>query len=163
MCNRTLEPWHWEDEPTLKTWDPASFCALLGNRSLLFAGDSTMKQTATTIMNSVFPAGCQTQMTFFPADTLVGRKLGHYNRGHKWTYWVDTLQPDVVMINAGAHIRAGAHDDTSFDQMFDDVLRDILLYRKSDPHRIILWSTQNRSRMEATRYLDRCGTTMKPF
>jgi hypothetical protein len=107
-----------------------------------------MSQTASTVMNAVFKAGCQTQMSFAFSDTLVGRPLGKMNRGRPWaSHWVDTLRPDVVVINAGAHVGYGANDtdessDSRFDTMFAEVLNDVLRYRETVPQRLILWKTQ---------------------
>ena len=149
-CTAT-QKWRWEAS-SLPPFDPHRFCSLLGNRTFLMIGDSTMAQTASTIMNAVFPAGCQVQMTMCEADTLVGKKMGHHNRGFMWTHYVDVLQPDVVMLSAGAHIFPEGQNSRStvdpnavdrFDTMLDTVVKDTLRYRATAPNRLILWKTQN--------------------
>ena len=47
---------------------------------------------------------CQQQIWFAPADTLVGRPMGHMNRGVHWEDAVDAHRPSIIVISAGAHI-----------------------------------------------------------
>ena len=45
----------------LLPWSANHFCSTLGNRSIMFVGDSTMHQVATTLMNAMYPTRCQSQ------------------------------------------------------------------------------------------------------
>mmetsp|Transcript_121419 Transcript_121419/g.377904 ORF Transcript_121419/g.377904 Transcript_121419/m.377904 type:complete len:397 (-) Transcript_121419:2-1192(-) len=147
-------PWHFvyssHDE-----WDAERFCDDVGNRTVLFIGDSTMEQTASTVMNAAFGARqrCHVRMTMAMSDTLVGRSLGVLNRGVRWTELVDTMDPDIVVLTAGAHVHKckdgnppEGHCPEEYDQfneVFDgEILPDILKYRESHPRRRILWKTQ---------------------
>jgi hypothetical protein len=157
-CECSGAPWQWFDE-SLETWDPRRFCALLGNRTMLFIGDSTLEQSASTLMNAAAAAGCQEQIALAMGDTLVHRHYGNMNRGRRWTHWMDTLKPDIAIISAGAHIHCcndstcqhTAHHcpfdysaalDGHFHRVFDEVLLDIVAYQKSSPGQLILWKTQ---------------------
>ena len=148
--------WVWSD-PALEPWNAARFCELLGARKLLFIGDSTMEQSASTVMNAAFQAGCQTQIQFASSDTLVQRPLGRLNRGRHWTSLVSMLKPDIVVLSAGAHVSdchdgnsvvcGGTGGDRLFDDMFDEVVGQINRFREEDVNgtgtpRLFLWKTQ---------------------
>ena len=81
-------------------------CRMLGNRRVLYIGDSTAHEAASTLMNSFRPAGetCQTQITFALSDTLIGGNYGASNRGRRWTTAVDVVRPDIIILSVGAHI-----------------------------------------------------------
>eukprot|EP00040_Diaphanoeca_grandis_P042602 m.7740 g.7740 ORF g.7740 m.7740 type:complete len:297 (+) comp6171_c0_seq2:88-978(+) len=139
-CTCAKEPaterWRWES-PSFPQFNATMLCELLGNRTMMFIGDSTMEQTASTVMNAVFAAGCQTQMSFGKADTLVGQLFGGQNRGRVWTSWIDEFNPDVVVVTAGPHIQ----HNSSFDMVFQEFLNTTLRYRESSPRRQIIWKT----------------------
>ena len=103
-------------------FDPHVTCSMLRNRTVLMIGDSTMGQTATTLMNALFPANCQIQVTYAASDTLVHQPFGGLNRGMHWKQWVKYYPSDIVIVTVGAHI-FGFDNYTS---VVDDVLRDML-------------------------------------
>lgn len=80
-CRNFRDQYKWVSEDYLPEFDASATCQLLGNRTVLMIGDSTMQQAASTLMNMVFAAGCQTQMMFAAADTLIGEPMGGLNRG----------------------------------------------------------------------------------
>ncbi|KAJ1467643.1 hypothetical protein T484DRAFT_1858111 [Baffinella frigidus] len=96
-CTRAgwVDEYVWEPARCeLATWDASAFCEALGGRSLLFLGDSTMRQVSVAVMNAVHwgtwgGAGCQEQISFGLSDTLIGVALGVNNRGASWTGWVN--------------------------------------------------------------------------
>merc|ERR1712113_174976 len=108
------------------------FCGRLGNRTLMFIGDSTMAQAMSTLASYVFfgRGGCQTQIIFGQSDTLIHKWLGKvidhkprgYNRGFYWTDWVYRYKPDIVIVNAGPHV----HQKGSFEMVLNTVLHDYL-------------------------------------
>jgi len=81
-----------------------------------------MHQAVNTLMNAlVVPGGCQTQIWFVQGDTLVQKLFGASNRGTHW------LQPDIMVLNAGAHIC----NDTNFEMVLDEVLLDMARLREA--------------------------------
>jgi hypothetical protein len=61
----------------LLSWDAHGFCAHLGARAMVFSGDSTMQQTAATVINMLVAAkaACAEQLIFKLSDTLTGKTL----------------------------------------------------------------------------------------
>ena len=132
---------------TLEAWNAESFCQVLGNRTVLFVGDSTMEQTASVIMNAVYwslrDRGCQSRLLLAHSDTLVGQNFGVRNDGRHWMHWVRLYEPDIVVASAGAHIALEA-GPRAFKSVATTVLRDFLASRKNTstkPFRLI-WRTQ---------------------
>lgn len=118
----------------LKSWDKVTFCTLLRNRKMLFIGDSTMQQTAATVMNAVY-GNCHRSMAFGISDTLVGRSFGAMNRGKSWSVWVQEFNPDIVVLSTGAHI----HNFTDFSSLLHEVYGNFSLFANST----FIWKTQN--------------------
>ena len=117
-------------------------CDLIGKRKVMFIGDSTMEQTASTFMNAVFPSGCQEQVVMALADTLVGRPFGHMNRGKAWTSYVEEHNPDIVVLSVGAHVYSYPQvEEGSFDIIVDEVITKILEYRTTSPQLQVIWKT----------------------
>lgn len=89
--------WH-ADDCDVMAWNATQFCALLGDRRMLFLGDSTMIQTAATVMNMIVsdvPKGlCGPQLMV----------LKHYSE--PFTDISERLlafSPDIVIVNFGPH------------------------------------------------------------
>jgi hypothetical protein len=127
---------------SLRLWDAEMFCAALGNRSLLFIGDSTMQQVASVVMNSVawdersrrVALRCQENIYFGHSDTLVNRTLGRANRGRHWLSWMETIHPDIVVLGATAHV-------WGFDN-FEALLREVIAGASAlPPHVTVMWQT----------------------
>mmetsp|Transcript_36044 Transcript_36044/g.56405 ORF Transcript_36044/g.56405 Transcript_36044/m.56405 type:complete len:182 (-) Transcript_36044:528-1073(-) len=100
------EEYRWQS-PSLASFNAKSTCEKLGKRKVLFIGDSTVLQTATTLMNALFSGGCQTQIQAVEGDTLMGINLGHASgrqRGNNWVASTIRRRPHIVIISAGAHI-----------------------------------------------------------
>jgi hypothetical protein len=129
---------------TLRDWNASLFCDLLAGRTILLIGDSTMSQTATVLMNSVSSAfmdssttGCEHSIIFAPGDTLIGKPFGVMNRGKTWVEHVRLIKPDIVVVNAGAHI-------TSTDG-FMEVLNQVISDHSNNleiSHVPIIWRSQ---------------------
>ena len=92
-------------------------CELLGTRRVLLIGDSTMSQTASTLMNVLFPV-CATQIFYAPGDTLIAERLGHLNRGKRWNEYVYDFEPDIVVVTAGAHIYPSTENNEDDDSQY---------------------------------------------
>mmetsp|Transcript_11783 Transcript_11783/g.19856 ORF Transcript_11783/g.19856 Transcript_11783/m.19856 type:complete len:200 (+) Transcript_11783:158-757(+) len=123
-CYNFKDAYRWRPSNCrLDTWNAQHFCHALGKRRLLFIGDSTMLQLATIAMNALnaLNGSCVDQIYFGHSGTLVARALGRHNTGVHWTKHVDALKPDIVLMNAGAHIWGEA----AFRQVLDEVASDL--------------------------------------
>ena len=125
------------------SWNANLFCQVLGNRTILIIGDSTVGQSASSIMNSIIldyfdtpQEGCQAQVMYQLADTLVGRPMGVLNRGRRWSEIVNDMKPDIVMLSAGPHV-AGPISD--FSELLDEVLKE---HEASFPNVPLIWKSQ---------------------
>lgn len=111
---REYENWEWEpSERRLSPWSAEGFCEALGDRRLLIVGDSTMEQTAATIMAMVrgdipptdpMILDCLKRIRFSKSDTLTGKMYNHMNRGRQWTAGVKEFRPHLIILSTGAHI-----------------------------------------------------------
>lgn len=83
----------------LLPWNSTQFCELLGNRTILMIGDSTMQQTASTLMSLIaeYGARCAPQVTSSRSDLLSVERNNYdkYVRGQK---------PDICIVGVGAHL-----------------------------------------------------------
>ena len=145
-CPRFVDHFTWQS-PDLPSFDASRTCRLLGRRKVLLIGDSTMRQTTSFFINSLFPAGCQTQIIYRISDTLVHRKLGALNRGHHWMDYVKDTRPDIVILSLGAHVRDvdGVNATTVYRSVVDEVLDDILVMKNSSSRyrkTVFVWKTQ---------------------
>lgn len=112
-------------------------CSLLGSRLVLLIGDSTMGQTASTLINQLLPGGCQDRIHYRRADTLVKKHLGTVtleqqlrrrlpgmNRGPHWKKAVEKNQPDIVIFSFGAHV----YGENRWKDAFDEVVNGMMAY-----------------------------------
>jgi hypothetical protein len=100
----------------LLDWNATTFCHHLGNRTILFLGDSTMEQTASVVMNAIssqlgLKVGCQTNIMFARSNQLGMENVErnpHWSaeRNAQWSFLVDAFMADVVVVNSGAHVQA---------------------------------------------------------
>jgi hypothetical protein len=121
-----------------RKWDANETCHKLGNRKVLMMGDSTMGQAAATLMNALFPGGCQTQFTYTVCDTLVGRPMGHMGRGDNWTNFVNKYDPDIVILSAGPHI----YNRSNFEVVINSVIEGAQQLKTTKPQLEVVWKTQ---------------------
>lgn len=136
-CDKFVDKYEWKSPNLPSKFDAVETCRLLGNQIALFIGDSTMFQTATTLMNSLIPGNCQMQIIFGLSDTLVGKNFGHLNRGAIWMSYVQNVQPDIVFVAVGAHI-----SNVSFTDIVDQVLRDMKELQQKQQNITLAWKTQ---------------------
>jgi UDP-N-acetylglucosamine 1-carboxyvinyltransferase len=113
---------------SLPKWNASEFCIVLGKKKILMIGDSIMKQTTSVLINSIAIAisdenskGCHEQITFAPADTLIGENFGRSNRGDHWLHHARKQQPDILVLSVGPHI----HKDAGTNA-FQSVLRQVI-------------------------------------
>ena len=141
---------------SIAPFSAARFCELLGRRTVLIIGDSTMLQAAAALKNAIhFGAyngtvsedvrtervdevpGCHRQIRFTLSDTLVHKNLGAMNRGAHWTR--NVAGHDIVLLSAGAHIH-GVNGTADFQRVFRDVRSGA---RERFPQTQFLWKTQS--------------------
>ena len=137
--DKFIDEWMWQ-APDLPAFDAHATCRHLGNRTVLFLGDSTTQQTSTTLMNALKPGGCAPQIMLQLSDTLIHRELGNLNRGIYWIKAVKNLQPDIVIANAGAHVRT----QFNYTRMLDEVIQVVHEWRNDarNKHVEFVWKTQ---------------------
>ena len=99
----------------LEEFDAHKFCSLLGHRTVMLIGDSTMHQTANTLMFLIKHqnATCSAQIIFALSYTLSGKGTTHpftyhTNSGSRpdgIDFQTDSIlsYPDIVVLNVGAH------------------------------------------------------------
>ncbi len=126
---------------SIAPFDGERFCAALGRRRLLFIGDSTMQQIASTVMSwaqwSFWPQaanGCADQLAYAPSDTLIHRPLGRLNRGQGLAGALRGFKPDVLVAASGAHI----YGEENYQTMLRGVA-EILAQLRSPPK--LIWAT----------------------
>jgi hypothetical protein len=134
------EKYRWKsDHCRLPSWDANSFCVKLGRRNIIFIGDSTMQQTAATVINMLVAGqgSCAPQLLYGLSDTLVYRNHGGQNRGTHWLNIVGAA-PDnsIIVISAGPHVHKG------FDSLLAEVAAAIKSLRKERPSLTFVWKTQ---------------------
>jgi hypothetical protein len=107
-------------------------------------GDSTMLQTASTLMNALFPGGCQTQLFAVYGDTPVNRVMGGFNRGREWVHtvkwhFVNSTESGIVILTAGAHV---VNNRSNFEIVMNYVIEGSKEIKQIYPNMQIVWKTQ---------------------
>lgn len=142
---RDMWEWHpsvtpYKDGGELVTlpFDKEQACKLLGDRRVLFFGDSTMRQAATTLMNSFLHTKCAAQMTLTLGDTLL--KNTKKDRGWRWNEAILALhpKPDIVVIATGPHV----HGDKTYTDIIETVTQEMLEFTREHPDIQFLFKTQ---------------------
>ncbi len=133
------EKYHWK--PThchLLAWNATQFCALLGNRTILFVGDSTMQQSASTVMSMIQndKGGC--------AHQLLAAETYHLTFGvngeSSWVQHYEAHRPDMTIMTVGAHL----HDMGDMHAIWNQLEGQLKEVRaKYGQHIKMYWKTQN--------------------
>ncbi|KAL3772989.1 hypothetical protein ACHAWO_004128 [Cyclotella atomus] len=146
-CSNFKEKYVWQSPNLLShsKFDPIDTCRLLGDREVLFIGDSTSAQAASTLMNTLYPGGCQNQIISAASDTLIG--LSH-KRGKTWKAWVEEFDhPDIVIVTMGAHVPKFApivdlKNESVYEMAIDQILEEMREMREQFPDMKFAWKTQ---------------------
>lgn len=122
-CQNFTDDWAWQkqdnddDSNLMQSLSPDHFCKLLGKRKVLFFGDSTMSQIASTVMNAVMPGGCAPQVYLMTGYTMLGIKK-HKLRDADWYTVLQKYQPDFFIWSVGPHI----HNELQWKEEIFEVL-----------------------------------------
>lgn len=120
-------------------WNATQLCEKLSSRTLLLLGDSTMQQTASTLMSMVSANGgqCGEQIKYGRTDFLFGFGTGN----HELPNFIEKVEPDLLILTAGAHI----HDTGDLYHIFNS-FSEYITKRNERGMKIpstIIWKTQN--------------------
>lgn len=141
------ERWRWRPFGCdVLPWNATQFCELLGDKRIMLVGDSTMVQTAATLMNMVIadtPKGmCGPQLLVVAQDTP------HENLD-VMTSMFKEFSPDYFVVNFGAHF----HSEKSFvDSMTNFTSLLVRLRSESSKPVHIIWKTVNPPHFECEKY-----------
>jgi len=140
-CDDFVDEYVWESPTLDQHFNASDTCRMLRNRTVLYIGDSTGHEVASTLMNSFRPMGqtCHTNIYFAISDTLIRQKYGAMNRGWRWNRYVQKVNPDIVIVSVGAHINA---NDTVYLSIVDQVLHEMIEMKKELPNIQFAWQTQ---------------------
>ena len=157
ICDRTddtrfvtnrREKYYWKPSNcNILEWNSTLFCELLGERKILMMGDSSMQQTAATLMSMITGGNgtCAPQITFGRSDHVIFGFKGHQN----YANLVDEIEPNITIVTAGAHIEDRGDVDT--------ILHGINLHQqtraslgKTVP--TVVWKTQNPGHLACHKY-----------
>ena len=103
---RAMQRFEWTPRDcALPVWDARAFCAALGNRTVLFIGDSTGMQLAAAVHNYIAWSGeaCGVQLSAQQSGPYLDDRHG----GRSWFSIVKAAArlPDIVVLGAGAFVK----------------------------------------------------------
>lgn len=134
----------------LLAWNATQFCELLGNRTILMIGDSTMQQTGVSLVNMIISSGasCASRVN------VVVSTLLYVTQTYKKCFVDATLQeahhrikPDISILNVGAHLK-----DPGDLHFIIDNFREFMAKEKTERNVTFLWKTQNPGHVNCTNY-----------
>lgn len=123
-CKAYTDHYQWVGQD-MDSFSAVESCQLLGNRTVLLVGDSTMGQTFSALSNRHHPF-CSDRFVFALADTLVNREMGVFNRGDHWTHYVESIQPDLVIFGVGAHV----YGEVTWKDTFEELIVGMTAYNE---------------------------------
>lgn len=132
----------------LTEWDATQFCDLLGNRTILFVGDSTMFQFSLSLMSMIatdtnrtshYAKNCSPQLRFARSWYLTFK----YNSNTEHEYatmeeYAVLFKPDILMMNVGAHL----HDLGDLNFIWEGLIPAFASLRAKLPNIKLVWKTQ---------------------
>ncbi|EJK48172.1 hypothetical protein THAOC_33056, partial [Thalassiosira oceanica] len=111
--NNFTDEYEWRSPHLPKTFNPVDTCRLLGDRTALFVGDSTIHAS--------------------------GQALRRFQQGEAWKDWVNEVMPDITVVAVGAHVKT---DDASYLGLVDEVLSGMIEMQSRHPRMKFAWKTQ---------------------
>jgi hypothetical protein len=142
------EKYYWKPRACrLLDWSAPLFCELLAGRKILLIGDSSMQQTASTLMSMVQAGNgtCAPRIVFGRSDHVIFGFKGHHN----YANLVDAEHPNITVVTAGPHI----DDKGDIDAILNGVFKH-LHFRRSKNLSVpsVIWKTQNPGHLECHRH-----------
>ena len=130
----------------LTKWNAARFCTVLGNRTILFLGDSTGAQSYAAVRNALQIGGasptCVSRITEITTDTLIGMKFQSGNRGPPWRESLEKEQPDIAILSAMAHIiPQDGPRDAPYYEIVEDLVKGAAAFEQRGMR--LVWKTAN--------------------
>ena len=121
----------------LLPFNGSRFCELIGQRKILMVGDSTMQQTAATLMSMIVSYGgtCADQVAFGRSDQLFFSTKGHLDLFQ----FVALIKPDICIMNSGPH----NHDMGDMFSVVESLKNMWGRLETSSPHTKYIWKTNN--------------------
>ncbi len=122
---------------SLLPFNGIQFCNLLGDRTILFIGDSTMQQTFGTIASMISATGglCGNQLSNARTDFLYFRRDRHSTMFE----YIDLIKPNICIFNAGAHM----HDMGDIWDIWEHMKQPWKDMKNKYPDMKLVWKTQN--------------------
>ena len=132
----------------LLPFNAARFCQLLGNRTLSMIGDSTLEQSASTLMNLLIAQG---------GKCLHQIMMGHTNQMYNehdfrdWNQHILVQKVDIAMIGFGAHF----HDMASFNHVWERIATDYKVLQKNHTNNVkLIFKLQNPPHANCEKYTE---------
>lgn len=121
----------------LVQWNSTQFCELLGNRTVLMVGDSTMMQSGGSLMSMITYGGgkCAPQISAHHNNELF---YGLHGSARVQDI-ARVRKPNVLIMTAGAHL----HDEGDLWTLWHYLPEQIKWVRENLPETKILWRTNN--------------------
>lgn len=139
------EKYYWHPANcTLPRWNAKRFCSLLQNRKILMIGDSTNRQTSSTLMAMVTAGNgsCAEQIFSSRSDNLVS--LANGSKDLLGLIKAHDIPPDIVVISAGAHFRS----IIDYENNWLGIRQQLERIHETYPNLKIIWKTQNPGHVE---------------
>jgi hypothetical protein len=121
----------------LLEWNATQFCELLNNRTLLLVGDSTMHQSAGTLISMITYGGgkCAPNVVFGRSNDL-WKWPKYSNNLYDWVEMIKP-EPDLILFSAGAHI----HSYTGYIEVWRHLREQVQRIRQLT-NATLIWKTQ---------------------
>lgn len=142
----------------LRSWDASLFCEKLGDRKIMFEGDSTVAQSAITLMSMIQhqKGGCADKVVIAIKDYMMVWPFRSY----------EAIRPDIIVFAAGAHY----HELSDYRELMKNFTAEIKLFRSKYRNNkvTLLFKTQNPGHIDCGSYtapltVFRHNTTLDKF
>lgn len=170
--NCSANDWEWQPRNCwLPAWNATHFCDLLGDRLVYLAGDSTMHQSAVSLMEMIREGNpakdCSAQIFYGLSFYLIfqghadfkwhnwfmkRRDCGKFVRQEDCEQWPHGVVPDIAVLTAGAH-QADLGDMMSIWQGINE---DFRTFRENFfwHNFTFIWKTQNPGHISCNNFFE---------
>ena len=134
----------------LLDWNATLFCQLLGTKTIALIGDSTMEQTATTLMNMIRHnnGGCAHQIRLCRTDFLVS--VTHPGKELNAMEYIELYKPSIAIFNYGAH----GHIMSDIESTWKSFVPMLKRIKKLFPNIQLVWKSQNTGHLFCANHSD---------